>query len=101
MRLVGRVGRQVLRRPRTGSGPYHAGRAREATLLQARLLRLPYRRQDWHTDRADSVLVQMIAEGIDRRTGVMPPFGHLLRPDEVRTLIAFIKTFWTPAQQQF
>jgi mono/diheme cytochrome c family protein len=53
----------------------------------------------WH--HPDSVLVQMIAEGINRPTGVMPPFGHVLRPDEVRTLIAFIKTFWTPAQQQF
>jgi mono/diheme cytochrome c family protein len=52
----------------------------------------------WH--HPDSVLVQMIADGIDRPTGVMPPFGSILRPDEIRTLIAFIKTFWTPEQLQ-
>jgi hypothetical protein len=43
----------------------------------------------------------MVVEGINRPTGVMPPFGHILRPHEVRTLIAFIKTLWTPGQQQF
>jgi mono/diheme cytochrome c family protein len=48
----------------------------------------------------DSVLVQMIAEGISRPTGVMPPFGTILGPDEIRILIAFIKTFWTPEQRQ-
>lgn len=52
----------------------------------------------WH--HPDSVLVQMIAEGISRPTGVMPPFGTVLRPEEIRTLIAFIKTFWTPEQRQ-
>jgi S-disulfanyl-L-cysteine oxidoreductase SoxD len=53
----------------------------------------------WH--HPDSVLVQLIAKGVSRPTGVMPPFGTLLRPDEIRTLIAFIKTFWTPDQRQF
>jgi mono/diheme cytochrome c family protein len=43
----------------------------------------------------------MIADGLSRPAGVMPPFGTLLRPDEIRTLIAFIKTFWTPDQRQF
>jgi mono/diheme cytochrome c family protein len=53
----------------------------------------------WH--HPDSVLAQMIADGVSRPAGVMPPFGAVLRPDEIRTLIAFIKTFWTPDQQQF
>ena len=53
----------------------------------------------WH--HPDSVLVHMIAEGSNRATVVMPPFGRLLRPDEVRTLIAFIQTFLTPGQPQF
>jgi mono/diheme cytochrome c family protein len=43
----------------------------------------------------------MIADGVSRPAGVMPPFGHVLRPEEIDTLIAFIKTFWTPAQQAF
>jgi hypothetical protein len=43
----------------------------------------------------------MIADGVSRPMGVMPPFGTVLRPEEIRTLIAFIKTFWTPEQQQF
>jgi S-disulfanyl-L-cysteine oxidoreductase SoxD len=53
----------------------------------------------WH--HPDSVLVQMIADGVSRTAGVMPPFGSVLRSDEIRTLIAFIKTFWTPDQRQF
>lgn len=53
----------------------------------------------WH--HPDSLLVQMIADGVSRPTGVMPPFGTILRSEEIRTLIAFIKTFWTPEQRQF
>jgi S-disulfanyl-L-cysteine oxidoreductase SoxD len=53
----------------------------------------------WH--HPDSLLVQMIADGVSRPTGVMPPFGSVLRPEEIHTLIAFIKTLWTPEQQQF
>jgi mono/diheme cytochrome c family protein len=43
----------------------------------------------------------MIIEGVSRPTGVMPPFGAVLRPEEIHTLIAFIKTLWTPEQRQF
>lgn len=53
----------------------------------------------WH--HPDSILAQMIADGVSRPTGTMPPFGAELHPDEIRTLIAFIKTFWTPEQRQF
>lgn len=53
----------------------------------------------WH--HPDSVLAQMIADGVSRPTGTMPPFGAKLRPAEILTLIAFIKTFWTPDQRQF
>lgn len=53
----------------------------------------------WH--HPDSVLAQMIVDGVSRPTGTMPPFGVELHADEIRTLIAFIKTFWTPDQRQF
>jgi hypothetical protein len=43
----------------------------------------------------------MITDGVSRPTGVMPPFGTILRTEEIHTLIAFIKTFWTPEQRQF
>jgi mono/diheme cytochrome c family protein len=52
----------------------------------------------WH--HPDSVLVQMITDGVSRPTGTMPAFGAILRPDEIKTLIAFIKTFWTPEHLQ-
>jgi mono/diheme cytochrome c family protein len=52
----------------------------------------------WH--HPDSVLVHMIAEGLSRPTGVMPPFGTTLRPEEINTVLAFIKTLWTPEQLQ-
>jgi mono/diheme cytochrome c family protein len=58
----------------------------------------------WH--HPDSVLTQTIREGTSRSQAdlalpdlVMPPFGPILTPEEIRTLIAFCKAAWTPDQQ--
>jgi S-disulfanyl-L-cysteine oxidoreductase SoxD len=58
----------------------------------------------WH--HPDSVLTQTIIEGNTRSDlaapdVAMPPFGAILSPTEVRTLIAFFKAAWTPDQQRF
>jgi mono/diheme cytochrome c family protein len=60
----------------------------------------------WH--HPDSVLSLMIMEGNSRREPdvsmlevSMPPFEAVLSPEEIRLVIAFIKTLWTPEQRQF
>jgi mono/diheme cytochrome c family protein len=59
----------------------------------------------WH--HPDSVLTQTIREGTSRARGdlampdvPMPPFGAILTPEEIRTLIAFFKASWMPDQQR-
>ena len=60
-----------------------------------------------HTWRhADGLLYRMVRDGwrdpfnkTDRLT--MPPFGDVLSPEEIRAVITYIKTWWTPEQRQF
>jgi S-disulfanyl-L-cysteine oxidoreductase SoxD len=57
----------------------------------------------WH--HPDSVLTQTIMEGTTRSDLAvpdiaMPPFRAVLRPTEIRTLIAFFKASWTVDQQR-
>lgn len=59
----------------------------------------------WH--HPDSVLSLMIMEGTPRAEPdvsildvSMPPFEAVLSPEEIRSVIAFIKTLWTPEQRQ-
>ena len=62
---------------------------------------------DGHTWRhSDALLREMIREGYrdpfnrtDRLT--MPPFGDFLEPAEIRAVIAYLKTLWTPEQRRF
>lgn len=60
-----------------------------------------------HTWRhADGMLYRMVRDGwrdpfnkTDRLT--MPPFGDVLSPQEMRAVITYLKTWWTPEQRQF
>ncbi len=60
-----------------------------------------------HTWRhADGMLYRMVRDGwrdpfnkTDRLT--MPPFGEVLSPEEIRAVITYLKTWWTPEQRQF
>lgn len=35
------------------------------------------------------------------RTLTMPPFGATLKPAEIRDVLEYLKTLWTPKQRQF
>lgn len=55
---------------------------------------------------ADAMLYRMIEEGwrdpfnkTQRLT--MPPFGNVLSPQEIRAVITYLKTLWTPEQRTF
>jgi mono/diheme cytochrome c family protein len=59
----------------------------------------------WH--HPDSFLIQTIREGTHRpQTDLtmpdiaMPPFGAVLTPEDIHTLIAFFKASWSPEQRQ-
>jgi mono/diheme cytochrome c family protein len=59
----------------------------------------------WH--HPDSMLLQTIRAGTSRSAAdqtmaevTMPPFGAILTPEEIHTLIAFFKASWTPEQQR-
>lgn len=62
---------------------------------------------DGHTWRhSDAELYEMIAEGwrdpfnkTDRLT--MPAFEQVLKEDEINAVITYLRTLWTPEQQQF
>lgn len=60
-----------------------------------------------HTWRhADAVLYEMIAKGWrdpfnKTETLTMPAFEGVLTPQEIASLIAYLKTLWTPDQRQF
>lgn len=55
---------------------------------------------------SDGVLYRMVSEGwrdpfnkTERLT--MPPFRDVLSPEQIRDVIAYLKTLWTPGQKQF
>lgn len=50
---------------------------------------------------SDTELIQAITEGIARpgAATVMPPWGGRLSPQQVRQLVEFMKTLWTPEQR--
>ncbi len=60
-----------------------------------------------HTWRhSDGMLYRMVRDGwrdpfnrTERLT--MPPFGDVLSPEEIRAVITYVKTWWTPKQRQF
>jgi S-disulfanyl-L-cysteine oxidoreductase SoxD len=59
----------------------------------------------WH--HPDSFLLQTIRDGTSRAVPdltmtevTMPPFGAILTPEQIHTLIAFFKALWTPEQQR-
>lgn len=55
----------------------------------------------WH--HADCDLVEYIRDGLPRRTGYpqMPAFGDRLTDAEIRSIIAYIETWWEPDQREF
>lgn len=67
----------------------------------------PPHNSDGHTWRhSDAELYEMIAKGwrdpfnqTDRLT--MPAFEQVLNEDKINAVIAYLKTLWTPEQQQF
>ena len=60
-----------------------------------------------HTWRhSDALLYQIVEEGwrdpFNRTEHLtMPPFGETLNPSEIRAVLEYIKTLWTPEQRQF
>lgn len=55
---------------------------------------------------SDAMLYRMVSEGwrdpfnkTDRLT--MPPFRDVLSPEQIRDVITYLKTLWTPEQRQF
>lgn len=56
----------------------------------------------WH--HADGLLYRIVATGItdttSRRPSRMPAFGDTLSPAEIRDVITYLKTLWTPAQRR-
>jgi mono/diheme cytochrome c family protein len=60
-----------------------------------------------HTWRhADSMLYDMVHDGWrdpfnKTKRLTMPPFKNILSPEEIRAVITYLKTLWTPEQRQF
>jgi mono/diheme cytochrome c family protein len=58
----------------------------------------------WH--HPDCQLVDIVAAGMPRRPGLpddaptMPAFGDRLSDDDVRAILAYLKTWWKPDQRQ-
>ncbi len=52
----------------------------------------------WH--HADRLLVEWILDGVPLAT-VMPRFNGQLTEEEVRSIVAFIKTMWSEEQREF
>lgn len=59
----------------------------------------------WHHE--DCLLVEIIEDGMPPRPGVpedtptMPPFADELGEDDIRAILAYIKTWWTEDQLEF
>ena len=51
----------------------------------------------WH--HPDSVLINILEDGAAQEYGGMPPYQAILKSSEYKTLIAYIKSFWTRCQQ--
>ena len=56
----------------------------------------------WH--HADGLLYRIVATGVtdttSRRPSRMPAFGATLAPAEIRAVLTYLKTLWTPAQRR-
>ena len=56
----------------------------------------------WH--HADGLLYRIVATAItdttSRRPSRMPAFGATLSPAEIRAVLTYLKTLWTPAQRR-
>jgi mono/diheme cytochrome c family protein len=56
----------------------------------------------WH--HADGLLYRIVATGVTdptaRRPSRMPAFGTALSPDEIRAVLTYLKTLWTPEQRR-
>ncbi|MBI2735967.1 MAG: cytochrome c [Rhodospirillales bacterium] len=55
---------------------------------------------------ADAMLYRMVSEGWrdpfnKTRRLTMPPFRDQLSPEQIRNVITYLKTLWTPEQRQF
>lgn len=67
----------------------------------------PPHNDEGHTwKHADEMLYRMVSEGwrdpfnkTQRLT--MPPFRDVLSPEQIRDVITYLKTLWTPEQKQF
>lgn len=62
---------------------------------------------DGHTwKHSDAMLYRIVREGWrdpfnKTKEVTMPAFGEILSPQEMRAVITYIKTFWTPDQRRF
>ena len=56
----------------------------------------------WH--HADGLLYRIVAAGVtdttSRRPSRMPAFGDTLAPAEIRAVLTYLRTLWTPAQRR-
>lgn len=66
----------------------------------------PHDRSGHTWKHSDAMLYRIVAQGwrdpfnkTQRLT--MPPFGQTLAPDEIRDVIQYLKTLWTPRQRAF
>jgi mono/diheme cytochrome c family protein len=59
----------------------------------------------WHHE--DCLLLEIVQDGMPRRPGLpedaptMPAFGDELSEEDIRAMLAFIKTWWTEDQLEF
>lgn len=53
----------------------------------------------WH--HPDAVLLEIIANGGDPAISTMPPFKGVLSEDEMRAVLAYIKTSWGQKEREF
>jgi len=67
----------------------------------------PPHNAEGHTWRhSDAELYEMVSKGwrdpFNKTTRLtMPAFGSVLSPDQIRTVISYLKTLWTPEQTEF
>ncbi len=67
----------------------------------------PPHNAEGHTWRhSDTELYEMVSEGwrdpFNKTTRLtMPAFGSVLSPDQIRAVITYLKTLWTPEQTEF
>lgn len=67
----------------------------------------PPHNAEGHTWRhSDAMLFEMVSKGMrdpfNKTTRLtMPPFGDVLSPEQIRAVITYLKTLWTPQQRTF